>query len=255
MNGARLWVHVGTFTFQPGELAKICLIVFLAAYLREKREVLAQGRLKDVGPAARDLGRAPCSCSSRRTTSARPFSTSGSSSRCSTSRPRGSRTWSSGIGLFLAGGCRRVPEDQPRPRARHDLAAPVDDAEGVLPVDRWALAAPGLPELPAREVALLDRQRRLRRRRARQGHVHDHRRACVDPVRQHRLHLLGARAGARTGRRRGAAARLHAVRRARDEDRAPGRRRLLEAARGRASRSASRSRRSSSSAASCGSSR
>jgi cell division protein FtsW (lipid II flippase) len=50
VNGARLWVHFGTFTFQPGELAKICLIVFLAAYLREKREVLAQGRAKDVGP-------------------------------------------------------------------------------------------------------------------------------------------------------------------------------------------------------------
>jgi len=50
VNGARLWVHVGTFTFQPGELAKICLIVFLAAYLREKREVLAQARAKDVGP-------------------------------------------------------------------------------------------------------------------------------------------------------------------------------------------------------------
>jgi cell division protein FtsW (lipid II flippase) len=50
VNGARLWVHVGAFTFQPGELAKICLIVFLAAYLREKREVLAQGRAKDVGP-------------------------------------------------------------------------------------------------------------------------------------------------------------------------------------------------------------
>jgi cell division protein FtsW (lipid II flippase) len=50
VNGARLWVHVGSFTFQPGELAKICLIVFLAAYLREKREVLAQARAKDVGP-------------------------------------------------------------------------------------------------------------------------------------------------------------------------------------------------------------
>ena len=50
VNGARLWVHVGTFTFQPGELAKICLIVFLAAYLREKREVLAQARAKEVGP-------------------------------------------------------------------------------------------------------------------------------------------------------------------------------------------------------------
>jgi cell division protein FtsW (lipid II flippase) len=50
INGARLWVHVGSLQFQPGELAKVMLIVFLAGYLREKREVLAQGRLKDFGP-------------------------------------------------------------------------------------------------------------------------------------------------------------------------------------------------------------
>jgi len=50
VNGARLWVHFGSLQFQPGELAKIMLIVFLAGYLREKREVLAQGRLKDFGP-------------------------------------------------------------------------------------------------------------------------------------------------------------------------------------------------------------
>ena len=50
VNGARLWVRVGSFQFQPGELAKIFLIVFLAGYLREKREVLAQGRIKDYGP-------------------------------------------------------------------------------------------------------------------------------------------------------------------------------------------------------------
>jgi cell division protein FtsW (lipid II flippase) len=50
INGARLWVHVGGLQFQPGELGKIALIVFLAAYLRERREVLAQGRLKDWGP-------------------------------------------------------------------------------------------------------------------------------------------------------------------------------------------------------------
>jgi cell division protein FtsW (lipid II flippase) len=50
VNGARLWVRLGPLQFQPGELAKIMLIVFLAGYLREKREVLAQGRLKDFGP-------------------------------------------------------------------------------------------------------------------------------------------------------------------------------------------------------------
>ena len=50
VNGARLWIQAGPLQFQPGELAKIMLIVFLAGYLREKREVLAQGRAKDVGP-------------------------------------------------------------------------------------------------------------------------------------------------------------------------------------------------------------
>jgi cell division protein FtsW (lipid II flippase) len=50
VNGARLWVHVGSFQFQPGEFSKIFLIVFLAGYLREKRESLAQARAKDVGP-------------------------------------------------------------------------------------------------------------------------------------------------------------------------------------------------------------
>jgi cell division protein FtsW (lipid II flippase) len=50
VNGARLWIHFGSLQFQPGELAKVMLIVFLAGYLREKRETLAQGRLKDFGP-------------------------------------------------------------------------------------------------------------------------------------------------------------------------------------------------------------
>ena len=50
VNGARLWVEIGSLRFQPGELAKIMLIIFLAGYMREKREVLAQGRLKDWGP-------------------------------------------------------------------------------------------------------------------------------------------------------------------------------------------------------------
>jgi cell division protein FtsW (lipid II flippase) len=50
VNGVKLWVSLGPLQFQPGELAKIFLIVFLAAYLRDKRETLAQGRLKDLGP-------------------------------------------------------------------------------------------------------------------------------------------------------------------------------------------------------------
>jgi cell division protein FtsW (lipid II flippase) len=49
-NGARLWVDLGFVQFQPGELAKLALVLFLAGYLREKREVLAHGRVKDFGP-------------------------------------------------------------------------------------------------------------------------------------------------------------------------------------------------------------
>ncbi len=41
VNGARLWVKVGGFQFQPAELAKICLVVFFAAYLAERKELLA----------------------------------------------------------------------------------------------------------------------------------------------------------------------------------------------------------------------
>ncbi len=41
--GARLWAKVGPITFQPGEAAKVLLVVFFAAYLVEKRELLASG--------------------------------------------------------------------------------------------------------------------------------------------------------------------------------------------------------------------
>ena len=50
VNGVRLWIRVGGYQFQPGEIAKIFLVLFLAGYLRDKREALAQGRLKDFGP-------------------------------------------------------------------------------------------------------------------------------------------------------------------------------------------------------------
>ena len=50
INGVRLWVEIGPIQFQPGEFAKIFLVIFLAGYLRDKREALAQGRLKDFGP-------------------------------------------------------------------------------------------------------------------------------------------------------------------------------------------------------------
>jgi cell division protein FtsW (lipid II flippase) len=44
VNGAYLGVGVGPISFQPAEFAKIAIIVFLAAYLRDTRQVLVSGR-------------------------------------------------------------------------------------------------------------------------------------------------------------------------------------------------------------------
>lgn len=41
INGARIWVSLGPINFQPGEFAKVALAIFFAAYLVEKRELLA----------------------------------------------------------------------------------------------------------------------------------------------------------------------------------------------------------------------
>ena len=43
INGARLWVRVGPVNFQPAEIAKVLLVVFFAAYLVDKRELLSSG--------------------------------------------------------------------------------------------------------------------------------------------------------------------------------------------------------------------
>src|SRR3954453_13677006 len=47
-NGAYLAIHVGSFSFQPPEFAKIGVIIFPARFLRDVREVLVQGRLPHV---------------------------------------------------------------------------------------------------------------------------------------------------------------------------------------------------------------
>jgi cell division protein FtsW (lipid II flippase) len=41
VNGAYLGIDLGPLSFQPAEMAKICVVIFLASYLREKRELLA----------------------------------------------------------------------------------------------------------------------------------------------------------------------------------------------------------------------
>ncbi len=59
INGARIWVRFAGFSFQPGELAKIVLLVFFAGYLVAKRDVLTLASRRVVGidlPRGRDLG-------------------------------------------------------------------------------------------------------------------------------------------------------------------------------------------------------
>jgi cell division protein FtsW (lipid II flippase) len=59
INGERLWVAIGPFQFQPGELAKVALAIFFAGYLVSARDSLSMVGRKVLWmtlPRARDLG-------------------------------------------------------------------------------------------------------------------------------------------------------------------------------------------------------
>lgn len=56
INGATLWVDLGPLVFQPGELAKVLLVVFLAGYLRDNREMLSYGAGAGRLPSPKHLG-------------------------------------------------------------------------------------------------------------------------------------------------------------------------------------------------------
>ena len=49
INGARLWVRLGPVSFQPSELAKVLIVIFLASYLSAKKELLAVATRR-IGP-------------------------------------------------------------------------------------------------------------------------------------------------------------------------------------------------------------
>ncbi|WP_121192360.1 FtsW/RodA/SpoVE family cell cycle protein [Motilibacter peucedani] len=59
LNGSRIWIRALGFSFQPGEAAKVVLMVFFAGYLVVKRDVLALAGRRVLGvdlPRGRDLG-------------------------------------------------------------------------------------------------------------------------------------------------------------------------------------------------------
>ncbi|MFE0099289.1 FtsW/RodA/SpoVE family cell cycle protein [Streptomyces sp. NPDC059009] len=57
--GAKIWIHVGGFSIQPGEFAKIVIAIFFAGFLMVKRDALALASRRFMGlylPRGRDLG-------------------------------------------------------------------------------------------------------------------------------------------------------------------------------------------------------
>lgn len=49
VNGAYLNVHVGSVSFQPAELAKVAIVIFLASYLRDNRQILVTSGRRILG--------------------------------------------------------------------------------------------------------------------------------------------------------------------------------------------------------------
>ncbi|ALE93405.1 cell division protein [Arthrobacter alpinus] len=49
VNGATVWIRLGPFTFQPGEIAKITLAIFFAGYLSSNRDLILLAG-KKIGP-------------------------------------------------------------------------------------------------------------------------------------------------------------------------------------------------------------
>ncbi len=49
VNGAYLDIHVGSVSFQPAELAKVAIVIFLASYLRDNRQILVTAGRRVLG--------------------------------------------------------------------------------------------------------------------------------------------------------------------------------------------------------------
>ncbi len=167
INGARLWVQIGPIGFQPAEIGKVLIVIFLASYLNQKRELLqvATSRfgpfrlppVKHLGSRSARLGRlardpVPAEGSRRLAAVLRDLR------RDALGRDRARRVPGDRADPVRRGRVRGVAALRPRPAARRHLAARARPREGV----RAGLRA-------ARAGAIRDGERRDRRDRARPG--------------------------------------------------------------------------------------
>ena len=198
INGARIWIGIGGFSFQPGEVAKVALVIAFAGYLVLHRDALALAGRRFAGidfPRGRDLG--PILAMWLLSLGILVFQRDLGSSLLffglflvmlyvATERPG----WLVvGSTLFVGGAFAGYVAVQPRPDPGGGLARPVRGHRRLRP-DRPGPLRHGLG--------------RAGRPRARPG------RPVADPVRLLRLHRRRDRRGARAHRPHGDAAALRA---------------------------------------------
>ena len=115
---AKLWITIGSFQFQPGEISKILLTIFFAGYLVQTRDALSVAGKRVLGmqlPRGRDL--APILLAWLLTALLRPLRLDAL---------RGHRTHQLGRhrdGTLRGGRVCGIPALRPRPGARRALAA------------------------------------------------------------------------------------------------------------------------------------
>ena len=219
-------MNLGFVTFQPAEAGRILIVIFLASYLSQRREMLAAG----VGPLRAAAAEGPRAADPARV---------GRVAGRAVPRARHGR---------VAAAVRRVRRDAlgrdrpvglPRARARSCSRSAPTSATSRSRTCRCA-STRGCTRWTRSEVA--DQGYQLRRDGSRSpsggmvGTGLGQGSPTLIPYVGQRLHPRGVRRGARDARRRGAAAAVPRAGRARAADRGRAPRQLREAARGRASR-------------------
>ena len=227
--GAKLWIEIGGGqTVQLGEVSKILIVIFLAAYLRDKRELLAipTGRVMGVpvppmaalGPVLVFLGACLALVVVLNDFGTALLFLGIFLAMIYLATGRAAYTVF-GLLVFVVGST-LVYTVVPRIQVRvNNWLRPFDDAQGQgyqLVQSLYALAQGGVVGPGLGKAFLVTDERDAR-----------------DPGAPDRLHVLGG--GQRPGvrRRRRPAAGLHDLHPARVRHRGPGQRRLLQAARGR----------------------